>query len=701
MNCLEAAAPAARRICYVTAVVALAALCAMPALADGGVTFGDIALGGGAGINYVSVPSPRIANRDAIIAMSPIPFPPVELIRLRSEMSPQKGTGAPGVAIFDYDGDGDQDIYVTNSYGANNSLFQNQLAQTGQTTFIDVGAASGAGLQDQDSSGVCYGDIDNDGDEDLYVVGTGDDVNETLYAPTGTVNHLLENNGDGTFTDITDTAGVAGDGRHAIACSFADFDNDGFLDVTVGNTYDDWGMRIPTFRNVEYPGLEHNYVFHNNGDKTFTNVSATDGIENVSNMTNAAFTWAIAATDLDLDGDADILCADNQGGPSTQRSEERGWLRFFQNDGSGNFTDVTVAKHLDIEGGWMGLSFGDVNCDGNMDFFATNLGYSRAGADSRWILGQSDGTFVDPGRGPDIVASPFGWGTSMLDYDNDGDPDIIYHGSVDVLTAVIADNIGVLFQNKGVCSGQFRWDDQAVLEDHRTRTVNGVAIGDLNNDGFDDIVSVSNMNFVPQYYYPQILLTGPRGGPFDNVARVEISWTTAIVPQHWYFLDTQYQPGNLAVELNSADNGNHSAQIETLGGKDLVTGGTVNRSGIGANVFFTPDGGPTTIRPVVGGASYASQDSKVITFGLGQADEGTAEVLWPGGVRNRLYDVHAGEHLVLPEIPCSYDGSWGNRGLYQACVMQALNGYKDAGLLTDAQRNRLRDSALQAFDEAQ
>ena len=671
-----------------------------PTFADGGVTFNDIAAGDNAGVTYRRTPSPRFANRDAIVAQSPIPT--ADLFgTLRPNASPQKGWGSPGVAILDYDGDGDRDIYVTNGPGTPNSLYSNQFVETGSVSFIDVALAAGVDATAQDSAAVCFGDIDNDGDHDLYVVGTGDDPTEPLYQGTGTTNLLFENNGDGTFTDITASAGVAGNGQHAVGCSFGDVDNDGYLDVVVGNTYDDWGHRIPTFLNVEYPGLEHNTLFHNNGDNTFDDVSATSGIENVSNMTAGAFTWAIAMADMNQDGAIDILAADNQGGPSTQRSEERGWLRLFQNDGSGTFSDVTEQVGTDIEGGWMGLSFGDVNCDGNMDFFATNLGdYIRSGAHSMWVLGQSDGTFVAPGLGPDIVADPFGWGTSMVDYDNDGDADIVYHGGVDLLSIAVGDNPGIVFQNTGSCSGNFTWDSGAVLEDHRPRMVNGVATGDLDNDGFADIVSVSNVNVVPVNFFPLTIISGAQGGPFDPVARFELEFFGGFIPGFQVWLDPNFTPGTLAVELNSGDNGNNWVQLQTLGGKGLIANGAVNRDGIGAVVSFTPDGGPTSSYPVLGGSSYASQDDLEVAFGLGEATGGTLEVLWPGGVHNRVYGVQAGERLTVPEIPCSYDGDWGNFGLYNACVMQALNGYLEAGVISADQRNRLRDSAWQAFNEA-
>jgi hypothetical protein len=679
--------------------VALALTFTVSAWADGGVLFNDIAAGDNAGITYRRSPSLRLANKQWITANSPWPTP--QFFQLRNNMSPQKGTGSPGVAILDYDDDGDLDVYVTNGPGTDNSLYSNQLVESGQTTFVDVAAAAGVTAHDQDSSGACFGDIDNDGDEDLYVTGTGDDPPNALYGPTGTTNRLFENNGDGTFTDITASAGVDNYGRHAIGCSFADIDNDGYLDVVVGNSYDNWGQRRPTFVNIEDPGLEHNVLYRNNGNNSFTDVSGPAGILSVSNMTNAAFTWAIAMVDIDRDGDPDILSADNQGGPSTQRSEERGWLRLYVNDGTGQFDEVTEQVGLDREGGWMGLSFGDLNCDGYLDFFGTNLGsYARLGAASRWLLNSASGQWSDPGLGPDIVADPFGWGTSMLDYDNDGDYDILYQGGVDLLASALADNPGIIFQNTGTCSGQFVWDDQTIQTDHRVRSVNGVAVGDLNQDGFLDLVSASNFNIMPVNFIPQIFITGPRGGPFDAVARVELEFFGGIMPGFQVWLDPDYVPGTLAVEINSADNGNNSVAFDTLGGRGVIAQGTVNRDGIGAVIEFTPAGGVPSLDPVVGGSSYASQDSLTSHFGLGQATSGDAEILWPGGARNRLYDVQAGERLLLPEIPCSFDANWGTFGHYNACVMQALNGYKDAGIITAAEKNRLRDSARRAYHES-
>ena len=668
-----------------------------PALADGGVVFTDIANGDQNGIDYRRERSHRYAVKRAL-ETGPSPTPPQFFSSFRPN-SPQKPTGAPGVALFDYDNDGDVDIYVTNGPGAPNSLYHNQLVETGSVTFVDVAQAAGVGSAAQDSSGVCYGDIDNDGDQDLYVVATA------------MANAMFENNGDGTFTDITNSAGVAGDGRHAIGCSFADFDQDGLLDVTVGNTYDDWNHRQTVFVvGPTYPGMEHNYLFLNQGGNTFTDVSSTSGIENVSNMSGpglsgAGFTWAIGSADIDLDGDVDIFNADNQGGPSMGVPEhERGWMRIYENDGAANFTDVTQELGTNVEGGWMGVTFADFNCDQRVDYFVSNLGYLGAGLDSRWFLQNADGTFADPGPGS-LLRTPFGWGTSSFDYDNDGDWDIVYGGGIDLLNIQLGDNPNPVLQNQGDCSADFAWDQAAITQEHRIRSVNGLATADLDNNGFPDIVSVSNFNINPFNLFggPGTLLP-PIGSPFDPQVVIELSWVTSLNPGFLTFIGDIFNvfpnQGTLSVELNDGANGNNWVRLGTTGGAGLVSGAGNNRDGIGAVLFFTPDGGNTSLKPIDGGASYGSHDGVVKNFGLGSATSGTAEVLWPGGVRNKVYDVAAGETLELVEIPCSYDADWKNFGQYNSCVMQALNGYKNAGVIDAAMKNRLRDSARRAYDEA-
>lgn len=696
-----------------------------PARADGGVTFTDIAAGDSNGITYRRTPSPHISVRNDIISeLSVTPMPVGDFLTFARPGSPQKGRGAPGVALFDHDGDGDLDIYVTNGPGSANSLYSNQLAESGAVTFVDVAAAAGVEATAQDSTGVCFGDIDNDGDDDLYVLGTGEP------------HKLFENDGDGTFTDITGPANAAGPNRHSAACSFGDVNADGLLDVVIANTYsgcsnpinpntgqpfpctwdgttnqpdqNGWEHRLAVFGALDdpYPLMEHNTLLVNLGNNTFVDDSAASGLENVSflsgpGLSGGAFTWAIAMWDWNLDGDADVLAADNQGASTIPA----GLTRLYDNDGTGDFTEVTVAAGLLDEGGWMGVSVADFNCDGLMDFFATDLGSYGGGAPftSQWFLQNPDGTFS--WSIGDLKRTPFGWGTSTFDYDNDADADIIYHGSNDILNLILADNPGVLLTNDGECSGDFSYDADALLTDHRLRTVHGVATGDLNDDGFSDIVTVSNLNIEPtQVYLPAFLLAGgPVGSPFDSVARFQNVLTGNLMPG--FVIPVNPLPnlpnGTLAVELNSADNGNNWGKVTLVGSAGVLPSGSVNRNGIGSSVFITPEGGKTSIYQVLGGASYASQDSLEKPFGLGSADAGTVEVLWPGGIRNRLYDVQAGESVTFPHIPCDFAADWKNFGQYNACVQQALNAYKDAGILSDAEKNRFRASAIQAYDEAQ
>lgn len=671
---------------------------AAPLHADGGVTFTNIATQPGSGITYGRVTSPdREADRAGIASMSyPLAVFPTVLPE-----SPQKWHGAPGVAVFDFDNDGDLDIYVTNGPGANNSLYSNQLVQTGQLSFVDVGVAAGVGLQDEDNSGVCFGDIDNDGDKDLYVLGSGHS------------NHLFENNGNGTFTDITTAAGVAGaDHFYYSGCSMGDANNDGLLDILAGTTYHPWTQRHPVFTIGYIPGQEPDYLFLNTGNNVFIDASQSSGILNLfgENVPNGeSVTWATAMVDIDQDGDVDIMNAEDAG----PGSHERGYMRLLKNDGTGQYTDKTVDSALAVPGGYMGYAYNDMNCDGTLDFFVTDTGsYLTPGRASRWYLQNADGTFRNPGLGA-LGGTPFGWGVSSLDYDNDGDTDLFYDGKVDMVRMIVLDNPGVILRNSGDCTANFTYDRPAILVDHRPRVVEGVAIGDLNNDGFDDLLTVSGFDVTPFNFFrfTSVINPVPRSPVFDPWAFVELGFFT-FTPGILSFVDPIIHDGTLAVEINSGNNGNRSVQFTLVGAKGLVNNphasGKVNRDGIGAVVRFTPDGGKTTIRPVLGGASYASQDSLTITKGLGTAAKGTIEVLWPGGVRNRLYDVAAGEKVRLPEIPCDFanfkpslpgNGNAGRLG-YSKCVKESLKNLTQKNVISQSFANRIEASALRAYDAA-
>jgi hypothetical protein len=674
-------------------ITAFLCLSATLVRADGGVTFTNIAANDGAGITYrrVQTPSRRVIL-DRLQALRLSTSVPTVAYNART---PNKPHGAPGVAVFDYDNDGDFDIYVTNGPGKANSLYSNQLKETGKVTFVDVGGAAGVAATAQDSSGVCFGDLDNDGFEDLYVTSSSDP------------SILFHNNGDGTFDDITveASADFGGGSLHRSGCAMGDFNGDGYLDLVIANTYNDWSRRDPLFTNVVDPTLEHNQLFmqdRTNGKIHFLDASATSGIQVVPGMEKGTYTWGISAVDIDQDGDIDILWADLQGPGPDKPGEDRGYNRLFLNDGTGHFKDATVKTHLDKTGTWMGLAYGDFNCDGNMDFFSTNLG-SWAGSPAnvpRWFLGKSDGTFSYPGIEP-LTALPFGWGVVATDYDNDGDQDLIYYGDDELLSIIFMDNPGTILQNKG-CSAQFGLDLKGLKTDHRFREVNGVAKGDFNNDGFDDVATVSMFRIVsrPDTFMPLTVLSGKFDSPFDDIAYFEVILSRTINPGFYTYVPHTILRGDLAVEMNSANNGNGWSKVQLVGSFGTLPKAKSNRDGIGSVIKFTPAGGKTVITPVIGGGSHASQSSSVAGFGLGTAAKGTVDVLWPGGTRNRLYDVARGEQVKIPEIPCSYkDPSFKTISPYNSCVQAALGTLVKKKIITSAESARLFASAQRAFNE--
>jgi hypothetical protein len=358
----------------------------------------------------------------------------------------------------------------------------------------------------------------------------------------------------------------------------------------------------------------------------------------------------------------------------------------------------------------MGLAFGDINCDGHMDAFATSfgdyllpsMGFSTPnGLDSsryHLALGTPEGVFTTPQTLPNgLHANPFGWGTGIVDYDNDGDSDVIYYGNLGVGILVSADNPGVILRNEGDCSGTFSWDHAATIaNDERVlrQTVQGVALGDLDDDGFVDIVHAAGQ-YVPDSV-PLTPVPAKFGSVFDDTAFLLPTFIN-MGPVEYEWSGHDVEEGFLGVNLSSG-NGNHWVKVGVMGAKGLTAGGAVNRSGIGAIVKFTPKKGKQVMSPVLGGSSYASEHSLVQGFGLGSASKGTVDVLWPGRVLNRLYDVEAGEHVTIPEIPCDFSGDWASRNAYVSCVDVALGDLLSGGYINNAMKTRLRKSALKAYD---
>jgi enediyne biosynthesis protein E4 len=599
---------------------------------------------------------------------------------------PLLSRGAPAVVLLDYDGDGDEDIFVTNN--GSNSLYSNQFMETGRVEFVDRGSEAGLSSVDRDGTGACAGDIDNDGDTDLYVM--------SRMAP----NVLYVNRGDGTFEDKTASSGLGAGILGHMSCSFGDIDNDGYLDVVVGNTFD-WTSQEAI---LDPFAFNHpNQLFHNNGDGTFTDISERiqthagfpPGLENA-----AGLTWGIAMVDYDQDGDQDIIMMDDQGltPPATAGGVDRGLIHLFQNDGTGHFTDMTVQAGLNHPGDWTGMTVADYNGDGSLDLFATNNGNwipIFAGLppphdfNSRWYFGSASGAFTDPGVGA-LGNTPFGWAASSVDYDNDGYTDILYFGGLDPNIFIDRSNPGTILRNDG--NGNFSFDP-ALAGSHLRRSDQAVAVGDLNNDGFVDVVTVSNIDIpapLPIVPWPFDL-----GSPFDPLNGFVPVWAPDGAGGFNY-TGLTFPNGSLSVELSSG-NSNRSIEVLTAGSKGLTPQGRVNRSGIGAVVRFTPrDGKPATL-PVSGAMGHASQDSRRLTFGLGQKKTGVLEVLWPGGVRNRLYGVIAGERILFPEIPCGVDLPWEG---YLQCLSQSFSDLESAGQVTPLEALRFGLSALRFRSES-
>ncbi len=399
-----------------------------------------------------------------------------------------------GLAFFDYDQDGWLDIYLTNGtrLGAHwpegqaptSHLYKNNR----DGTFTDVTAKSGLGRTGW-QTGVCVGDYDSDGWDDLFCCFWGHNI-------------LFHNNGDGTFTDVTKRAGVYDEKiRWGAGCTFLDYDRDGHLDLFVCNYIKfDAPQTVSEPAHCQWKGIsvmcgprglpgDTNVLFHNNGNGTFTDVSEKSGIL----KPGPRYSITAVSYDFDNDGWPDIYVAvDSQ--PSI----------LFHNNHDGTFTDVGVISGCAYsedghEQAGMGVGVADYDCDGWLDIFKTNF------ADDTVNLyhNNGDGSFSDVGFSSGLAANTryVGWGCGFLDYDNDGWPDLMQING-HVYPEIAGHDVGQSYKNprlmyKNLGKGQFK-DVSAQMGPGITEyfSSRGAAFGDYNNDGAIDVL-ILNMNDPP------------------------------------------------------------------------------------------------------------------------------------------------------------------------------------------------------------
>ncbi|MEO0813189.1 MAG: ASPIC/UnbV domain-containing protein, partial [Myxococcota bacterium] len=222
-------------------------------------------------------------------------------------------------------------------------------------------------------------------------------------------------------------------------------------------------------------------------------------------------------------------------------------------------------------------------------------------------------------------------------------------------------------------------------------------------DGFEDIVTASAVNVDPADTLPNPF---DFGGPFDPIDAFIPTFSTMPpggdpLTEPLFFNPTiqSYADGDVAVEINNGENGNGSANVKLVGTHGLLRDGCAPRDGIGATVTFRTRKGKTVRYPIAVGDSYASSNSKLAHFGLGDSKRGTLDVMWPGGVKNRLYNIrHRGEPYVMPEIPCSIDTD-DRFFTYATCVARSLKTLRKNGTVTNRQAFRLKASAFRAYFE--
>ena len=492
----------------------------------------------------------------------------------------------PGVCVADFDSDGWQDIYFVNGRDRYDRGIKTQNAlyhNNGDGTFTDVTDRAGVPGNGY-GLGCVWGDYDNDGHPDLFVTQYGRNV-------------LYHNNGDGTFTDVTDKAGVAGMDFGTYfhsGATFFDYDRDGKLDLYVGGyvafgpgaqRYCKLGGVTSSCPPTVYEGSA-DILYHNNGDGTFTNVTKKTGIYQPGGKN-----LSVGAADYDNDGWPDLFVANDS---------LNAYL--YHNNHDGTFKEEGALAGMAFTGqgrtmAAMCIALGDYNNDGWLDLYISDF---QGNSDHLW-KNDGHGLFDEVSDRAGITLptrSVLSFGGGFFDYDNAGWLDLfignghVYPEVVQVSPEIPYRQINMLFHNDG--HGKFTDVTKSSGDGFQTPYVaRGVAFADFDNDGFMDVVVANNGD-------PPLLLH------------------------------------------NSGGNGNHFVSLQLVGTKS-------NRDAMGARLKLTA-ADVTQIREIAGGGSYLSQSDLRAHFGLGAATKiESLEISWPSGTRQIFRDIPADQFYRIQE----------------------------------------------------